>query len=100
MYIVQTVSKLAGDPNSTHFASIKTLGVFETIAEAHQEAIDHCQTGNLYHETINPDGEARCFPNCGTYEGKNWKKIAPAGYEATWSGQTVWVRIESTRRKR
>lgn len=99
MYIVQTITQ-ARLNRDERFDRITTLGLFGTVDEAHQAATDYCQDGNLYHETICPDGEARVVPGCGTTEGKYWKKIAPMGYYATWSGQKVWVRIESVKERK
>ncbi len=97
MYLLQEIARNQNPKAHDH---ICTLGLFETVAEAHQAAINRC------HEYVRENHMVWSAPQydgtwqkgetlTGEFAGDNWKQIAPLGYEWTHGKRVAWLRIES-----
>lgn len=103
MLILQEITQHGN--SRQRYPNITTLGAFETIAEAHQAAIDRC------HEYVRNDQMKWEAPQYETgawqkgetlaedheFAGDNWRQIAPQGYEYNHGKRNAWLRIESVK---
>ena len=81
---------------------IHTLGVFETVEDAHQAAINRCheyvRDNQMEWSAPQYDGSWQAGETLtGEYEGDYWRQIAPMGYEYQHNNRLAWLRLEYLR---